>query len=307
MKFDVIIIGGGTAGLSAALWCDDLKLNALLLERKTELGGQLLRVFNPIKNHLGIVAKNGRGLRDVFIKQLENHQFTVRLQSESASVDLENKSVTLTSDEIFSANAIIIATGVSRRKLNVEGEEKFKDKGIIESGKRDANLMKDKNVCIVGGGDAALENAMILSESASCVTLIHRQKDFRARAEFMRQVKNNKKVEILTDTVVRKIIGNQRIEAVELEHLKTGKVEKKNTDAVLIRIGVKPNTEFLRGQIDLDEQGYIKTNQSCETSIAGVFAVGDVANRIAPTVSGAVGTGATAAKAIANFKLGITN
>jgi len=307
IKFDVIIIGGGAAGLSAALWCDDLKLNALLLEREAELGGQLLRVYNPVKNHLGIETKNGRELRDVFIKQLENHQFTARLQSEIARVNLEKKSVTLASGETFHAGAIIIATGVRRRKLNVPGEEKYAERGIIESGKRDANLVTNKNICVVGGGDAALENALILSESASSITLVHRQKNFRARAEFVEQVINNPKVEILTETVVRKFTGGKRIETVELENLKTGKIDEKSIEVVLIRIGVEPNTNFLCGQIDLDKNGYIKTNQNCETNIEGIFAVGDAANPIAPTVSSAVGMGATAAKSISNFKLRITN
>ena len=302
MNFDVIIIGGGAAGISAALWCDDLKLTALLLEREAELGGQLLRVFNPIKNHLGIEAENGRELRDAFLRQIENHQFTVRLQSEIARVDLENKSVTISSGETFSAKAIIIATGVRRRRLDIEGEVKFKEKGIIESGKRDATLVKNKNVCIVGGGDAAFENALTLAETAASVLLVHRREDFRARSEFIEQVKNNSKIEILIATAVRKITGGERVEAIEFEDLKTGEIFARSIEAVLIRIGVKPNTDFTPRQIDLDASGYIKINQNCETNIEGIFAVGDAANPIAPTVSSAVGMGATAVKAI-SFKL----
>ncbi len=307
MNFDVIIIGGGAAGLSAALWCDDLKLKTLLLESGAELGGQLLRVFNPIKNHLGIETENGCELRDVFLKQIRNHQFTVRLQSEIVRVDLKNKSVTIDSGENFFAKAIIVATGVRRRRLNVEGENEFKDKGIIESGKRDANLVENKNVCVVGGGDAAFENALILSESAASVTLVHRRESFRARSEFVEQVKNNPKIEILTDTMVKKIIGDGRVESVEFENLKTRKIYLRNVEAILIRAGVEPNTDFLSEQIDLDESGYIKIDRNCESNIKDIYAVGDVANPIAPTVSSAVGMGATAAKSITNFKLRITN
>jgi thioredoxin reductase (NADPH) len=303
MNFDAIIIGGGAAGISAALWCDELKLKTLLLESRAELGGQLLRVYNPVKNHLGIETENGRELRDIFVKQIENCQFAIRLQAEINQIDLENKSVTLSNGESVSAEAVIIATGVRRRKLNVEGEEKFKNRGIIESGKRDATAIKDKNVCIVGGGDAALENALILSETASNVTLIHRSDNFRARPEFVAQVKNNPKIEILTETAMRKILGKESVEAVELENLKTARIFQKNVEAILIRIGVEPNTDFLNGKLDLDEHGYIKINQNCETNIKGIFAIGDVANPIAPTVSSAVGMGATAAKTITNYKL----
>lgn len=298
MNFDVIIIGGGAAGLSAGLWCAELGLNALLLEAETELGGQLLWTHNQLKNHLGIEAENGRELRDIFMKQVESRQFNHRLQSEISSIDFENKKILLKNGEGFSAQALIIATGIRRRKLNVAGEEKFKNKGVIESGKRDANLVKGKKALIVGGGDAAFENALILAETASEVTLVHRQKNFRACAEFVERAKNNPKVKILTRTIVREIIGRGRIEAVELENLDTKQKFLLAVEVVLIRIGVEPNTEILRGKLELDEQGYVKINQNCETNIKGVYAIGDVANPIAPTVSSAVGMGATAAKAI---------
>lgn len=298
MNYDVIIIGGGAAGLSAALWCAELKLETLLLERGAEPGGQLLRVYNPIKNHLGVETETGRELLEVFLRQLENYQFTVRLQSEIAKIDLNGKAIMLTDGETFRARAVIVATGVRRRKLGVEGEENFRGKGIIESGKRDADSVKNKNVCVVGGGDAALENALILAETASEVTLIHRQKDFRARAEFTAQVKKNPKVEIFTETIVRGIFGNQKVETIEMENLKTGKKIEKNVEAILIRIGVEPNTDFFGEKLDLDERGYIKITQNCETNVEAVYAVGDAANPVAPTVSSAVGMGATAAKAI---------
>ena len=296
--FDVIIIGGGAAGLSAALWCDELGLSALLLEKEAELGGQLLWTYNAIKNHLGIEAENGLQMRDAFIRQIENRRFSVSLQSEVSQLNLEDKTIWLESGESFSARALIIATGVRRGKLGVEGEDKFKDRGILTSGKRDRNLVRDKRVVIVGGGDAALENALILAEAASEVKVVHRRNNFRARAEFIEAAKKNPKIEFLTETIVRRITGNEQIEAVEMENLQSGKNYLLPADAVLIRIGVKPNTEFLRGKLDLDKHGYIKINSDCETCVKSIFAVGDAANRNAPTVSSAVGMGAAAVKNI---------
>ena len=298
MDFDVIIIGGGAAGLSAALWCDELGLNTLLLESNAELGGQLLRIYNKIKNHLGSEAKNGRELRDIFVRQIETRNFTLRLETKVREVDLEKKSVVLEKGETLFARAIIIAAGIKRRKLNVAGEEKFQNKGIIQSGKRDQNLVKGKTAAIIGGGDAAFENALILAETATKVLLVHRGKDFRARKEFVGKVLENPKVEILTETVLTKFIGNEEIEAVELKNLKTGDTKILPAEAALIRIGVAPDTEIFRGKIDLDERGYIKIDSRCETNVKDIFAVGDVANPVAPTVSSAVGMGATAAKAI---------
>jgi len=298
MNFEVIIIGGGAAGMSAALWCAELGLNALLLEENADLGGQLLWVYNSIKNHLGSTAENGRELRDIFVRQIENRKFTLHLKSEISNICFEKKELLLNSGEKFSAKFIIIATGIRRRKLDVEGEEKFKDKGIIESGKRDAESVKDKDVCVVGGGDAAFENALILAKAAAKVTLVHRRKDFRARAEFIEQAQNNPKIKILSETVLRKIVGRKQIEAVELEDLNAAETFLLNVEAVLLRVGVEPNTEILRGKLKLDKDGYIKINQNCETNVKGIFAVGDVANPLAPTVSSAVGMGATGVKTL---------
>ncbi|CAN5427125.1 thioredoxin-disulfide reductase [soil metagenome] len=299
-NFDVIIIGGGAAGISSALWCDELGLKTLLLEEKTELGGQLLYTFNSIENHLGAQAENGRELRDVFVRQIENRGFSIKLSSAVSEIDLENRTVLL-GGERFSAKALIIATGVRRRKLNTEGEKELQNKGIIESGKRDQNLVKDKVAAIIGGGDAAFENALILAETAAKVMLIHRGKDFRARSEFVEQAQNSSKIEILTNSVVKKIIGNAQVEALEIQNSQTNETRILPVEAVLIRVGVEPNTEIFRGQIELEKNGYIKINQNCETNLQNIFAVGDVANPLSPTVSSAVGTGATAAKVIATL------
>ncbi len=307
MIYDVIIIGGGAAGLSAALWCDELGLTTLLLEARAELGGQLLRVYNPIKNHLGIETANGRELRDIFAEQVEKRAFEIRLQATITKTNFLEKSVSLESGETIFANSIIIAAGVRRRKLNVAGEDEFVGRGIIESGRRDAATVENKMVAVVGGGDAAFENALILAETAANVALFHRQKNFRARAEFIEQVRKHPKIQISAATIVRKINGNERVENVELENLETGEIYRQNIEAIVIRAGVEPNTDFLDGQLETDAQGYITTNQNCQTNLEGIYAVGDVANPLAPTVSGAVGAGATAAKTITNFKLRITN
>lgn len=298
MNYDVIIIGGGAAGFSASLWCDDLGLNSLLLESEREFGGQLLWTYNPIENHLGTRANNGRELFEVFLEQMSKRKFINRLQAEVKEVDTEKKCVVLENGESFSAEAIIIATGIRRRKLNVEGEDDFENRGRLKSGKHDKESVKNKTVLIAGGGDAALENALILSETASKIYLAHRRTEFRARAEFIEKVRKLENVEILFETILTKIIGKERIEKVETKNSKTGEISELTVDAVLVRVGVEPNTDFLRGKLDLDESGYIKINHLCETNLPGIYAIGDVANPVAPTVSSAVGMGATAVKSI---------
>lgn len=297
-KFDVIIIGGGGGGLSTALWCDELGLSALLLESQAELGGQLRWTHNEIKNYLGREAKNGRELCDAFLDQIEKRRFELHLQAQIENVDFEKKEVLLDGETLISARAIVVATGIRRRKLNVAGEEEFLTRGIIESGKKNADSVAGKNALVVGGGDAAFENALILAETAEKVTLVHRRKEFRAREEFIEQVEKHPKITILTETSVQKISGNERIESVELKNSATGEIRILPVEALLIRIGVEPNTGFLRGKLELDENGYIEIDRNCETSVKDVFAVGDVANPLAPTLSSAVGMGATAAKVI---------
>ena len=193
---------------------------------------------------------------------------------------------------------MIIATGVRRRKLGIEGEENFQNKGILHSGKRDKDSVKNKKVVIVGGGDAAIENTLILSETASEVTVIHRRKDFRAREEFLEKARNNRKISFITQTILTKFSGDETLEEIEIKNIQTGKTSIIPTDAVLLRIGVSPNTDIFRQKNLLDKQGYVKINAECQTNISGVYAVGDVANPTSPTVSSAVGMGATAVKSI---------
>ena len=296
--FDVVIVGGGAAGMSAALWCDELGLKTLLLEENEELGGQLRYVFNPIENHLGAKTKNGEALRKIFLKQIQTRRFTSRLQSKIVTINIRKKSIVLENGENIKWQFLIIATGVRRRKLGIEGEEKFKNRGIIESGKRDVKSAKNKKAAIIGGGDAALENALILAETAAKVTLVHRGENFRARPEFIERVKSHPKIEILTSTAAAEIIGDENVKAVKLKNIQTGKSQILPVETVLIRIGVAPNTEIFHGQIEMDQSGYIKVNQNCETNVPHIFAVGDVACPLAPTVSTAVGMGAIAAKVI---------
>ena len=298
--FDLIIIGGGAAGLSAALWADELGLAALLLEKETEFGGQLRRVYNRIENHLGVETENGREMRDIFVRQIEKRSFVRHLAAEVSAVDAENKTVSV-GDEQFSARTLIIAAGVRRRKLRVPGEDVFQGKGIIESGKKEAETTVGKTALVVGGGDAALENALILAEYAKKVFLVHRRAEFRGRTEFLERINANRKIEILTETVVERVRGGETVESVETKNVRNGEMRILPIETVLIRIGVAPNTEILRGKINLDSHGYIQTDNRGETSLSGVFAAGDIANPLSPTVSSAVGAGATAVKAIFAF------
>ncbi len=296
---DVIIIGAGPAGLSAARWCDELGLDTLVLDRAEEVGGQLLSLHNKIENYLGAPATNGRELRDRFVEQTKNSDFDLWTNVEIESVDLKTKRIVLKSGEELQSIAIIIATGLRRRRLGIPGEAEFRGRGLIESGTRDRELLAGKDVCVIGGGDAAAENALLLAEVCPTVTLVHRGRKLRARREFTEQLHTNHCITVFPESFVRRIIGNDRVEAVEIERAGAIKPFEMAVQGVLIRIGWEPNTDLVRGQIELDERGFAIVGSQHETAIANVFAIGDVANPLAPTIAGAVGAGATAAKVIA--------
>ena len=295
--YDVLIIGAGPAGLSAARWCDELGLDTLVLEQNEEVGGQLLSVHNPIDNYLGVRAQNGRELRDRFVEQTKDCDFDLWTNAEIVSVDLKARRVVLRSGEELQAIAIIIATGLRRRKLGIPGEDESVGRGIIESS-RDRDQFAGKDVCVIGGGDAAAENALLLAEVCPTVTLVHRGKQLSARREFSEQLHANHCITVFKESVVRRIIGNEQVEAVEIERGGAIKPFQMAVQGVIIRVGFEPNTELFREQIDLDERGYVQVDARQETTVTNVFAIGDVASPLVPTISSAVGAGAIAAKVI---------
>lgn len=294
-ELDVIIIGGGPAGLSTALWCAELGLQARVIECRAEFGGQLLRIFGRITNYLGCEAQSGLHLRDRFLEHAASIEFERSLGSGVAMVDLSSKKIKLADGSADQARTLVIATGVRRRKLNIPGEDTFQGRGILKSGLDEKNLVAGKRVVIVGGGDAALENAALLAPVAERVTIIHRREGFSARSEFVEAIAHFGNVECVFNSVVTEIKGDEMVESVTLRGSESVEI---NADAVLIRIGVRPNSDLFRDKLVLDRFGYLVVDRDCKTSVAGVFAVGDVANPISPTISTAVGMGATAAKSI---------
>jgi thioredoxin reductase (NADPH) len=298
--YDVLIIGAGPAGLSAARWCDELGLDTLVLEQKEEVGGQLLSVYNPIENYLGAQAANGRELRDLFVAQTRTSDFDLWTNVEIESIDLKAKRIQLQSGEELQSIAMIVATGLRRRRLGIPGETEFEGRGIMESATRDHEQFAGKDVCVIGGGDAAAENALLLAQVCPTVTVVHRSKKMRARREFTEALPTNHCITVFPESVVHRIIGSDHVEAVEIERAGAIKPFQMAVQGVLIRIGYEPNTDFIRGQLELDERGYVIVGSQQETSVANVFAIGDVANPLAPTIVSAVGAGATAAKVIAS-------
>src|SRR6185369_15420269 len=205
--YDVIIIGAGPAGLSAAFWCDELGLDTLVLEQAEQIGGQLHRVYNPIHNYLGIKTSNGQELLEIFARDVDEAEFDLWTGTVIDSVDLRAKRISLRSGEVLQAISIIVATGVRLRQLGIPGEKELAGKGVIESGTRDRDLFKGQDVCVIGGGDAAVENALLLAEVCPTVTLVHRGKKLRARRELAERLQPNNCITVFTESVLTRILG----------------------------------------------------------------------------------------------------
>jgi thioredoxin reductase (NADPH) len=297
---DVIIIGAGPGGLSAALWCDELGLDTLVLEREPEVGGQLLRVHNRVENYLGVDAANGRELRDLFAAQTDARDFDLWTQAEIEEADLRAKRVRLRSGEELACIAIVIATGVRRRRLGIPGESEFEGSGVLSSGVLERDTVAGEDVLVVGGGDAAAENALLLAETCATVTLVHRGPKLSARREFAERIQGDHRITVFTEATLERVMGSDRVESVEIRRAGALKPVRMAVRGVLIRVGVEPNSELFTGQLHADARGYIVTDGQHETSAEMVFAVGDISNPRAPTIIGANGAGATAAKVIAS-------
>src|SRR5262245_39262394 len=252
---DVIIIGGGPAGMSALIWCHSLGLRGVLLEQSPELGGQMLQMFHRVLDYPGLVAEDGRELRDHFAAQLDELQLNYRTSCKIEEVNLRERRARC-DGQWLQARGIIIATGASKRKLGIPGEDKFEIRGVSFSATRDHSLYAGKKVSVIGGGDSAVQNSLLLASICPGVTLIHRSDKYRARPDWLKQAQENPRITIIDNAEAKAIEGGERVERLVIEDTRTGEIKTIDTEGVFIRAGVAPNTEMLRGQIELDEAGF---------------------------------------------------
>lgn len=298
-NYDIIILGGGPAGMSALLWCNSLGLKAVLLEQADEIGGQLLQMFHRVIDYPGLLPENGRALRDHFQTQLNELSLAYRAGCLLKDINLREQTL-YCNGETLAAHAFILATGARKRRLGIPGEDKFSiQTGVSFSATRDHGLYAGKNVCVIGGGDSAVENSLILSRVCPRVTLIHRSDQFRSRPEWLSAARETSNISFLTGFQAVAIEGQDRVERLLVESLASRERRTISTEGVFVRVGIAPNTEAFRGQIELDEAGYIKTNRRQQTSLEKVFAAGDVCNPVCLSVATATGQAAIAAKAAA--------
>ena len=297
-NYDVIIIGGGPAGMSALIWCYSLGLRGVLLEQSPELGGQMLQIFHRVLDYPGLIAENGRELRDHFAAQLDLLQLDYRTACDIEEVNLSERHARC-DGKWLQAHGIIIATGARQRRLGIPGEDRFEIRGVSFSATRDHSLYAGKNVSVIGGGDSAVQNSLILARICPSVTLIHRSDRYRAREDWLKEARENPRITIINNAEATAIEGGDHVERLVIEDTRTREINTIETEGVFIRVGITPNTEMFRGQIELDEAGFIKTDQRQRTSAEMVYAAGDVCRPVSLSVATAVGHGAVATKDLA--------
>lgn len=294
-QYDVVIIGGGPAGLTAGLYCGRARLKTLLLEKATA-GGQAATT-DFIENYPGFPEGiGGYGLTERMAQQTKQFGCEVREINEVTGIEAEGETrVVAAGDEVFRARAVIIASGAEPKMLGVPGESEFRGKGVSYCATCDAAFFRDRVVAVIGGGNAAVEEAMFLTKFALKVYIVHRRDELRADRILQERAFQNPKIEVIWDSHLKKILGDTKVEEMVVENKNTHERSEYQVDGVFFFIGTVPNTVFCEGLLELDDREFILTNDRLESSVPGIFACGDCrANRL-KQVAVAVGEGALAA------------
>jgi thioredoxin reductase (NADPH) len=295
-EYDIVIIGGGPAGLAAGLYAARARRHTLLIEGK--LAGGQIALASDVENYPGFKLIGGLDLSQAMLEQAEQHGMTTKY-TQVTGIDLneagDGKHVVHTEEGDFRAKAIILAGGADYNRLGVPGEDELTGHGVSYCATCDGAFFRDMEVAVVGGGDAAMDEGLFVSRYASKVTVIHRRDTLRASAILQERAFANPKMKFIWDTIVERIDGDKDVSTLHLKNVKTGAESDLPVAGVFIFIGQTPNTSYLPKEIELDNGRHVVVNLWMETSAPGVFAAGDIRGNSARQVVSAAGDGATAA------------
>jgi thioredoxin reductase (NADPH) len=291
----IVIVGSGPAGYTAAVYTGRAELDPVVIAGWT-FGGQLM-LTTDVENYPGFPdGVTGPEMMELFQKQAERFGAAIRME-DATELDLSERPFKIKTDsQAFSADAVILATGASAKWIGLESETRLQNKGVSACATCDGALYRDKAMAVVGGGDTAMEEALFLTRFATKVTVIHRRDSLRASKIMQERALGHEKIEFLWDSVVEEVVGDDFVEGLRVRNLKTDGTRDLPMDALFIAIGHQPNTEIVRGQIDLDDVGYIQVKPGTSyTSREGVFACGDAMDPVYRQAVTAAGSGCMAA------------
>jgi len=299
--YDVIIIGGGPAGFTSSIYTAREKLDTLLLEKS--MTGGIPNVTDLIENYPGFPEGiAGPELMQKFRRQAERFNVIIKEYDEAGAIIPGKEYHTVkTEKKGYLGKTVIIATGGLPRLLNVPGEEELTGRGVSYCATCDGPFYKDAEIVVVGGGDAAIQEALFLTKFASKVTVIHRRDQLRASPILQQRAFDHKQIDFIWDSVVTEISGENLVEAIKIKNVKSGKISTKITEGVFIFIGWTPNTDFVKDLVKLDEEGHIVTDRYMHTNVKGIFAVGDVRSKKFRQIAEAVGDGTVGALAVSEY------
>ncbi len=303
-RYEVIIIGGGPAGLTAGLYSSRAGLKSLLVERGI-FGGQIVNA-TLVENYPGFPEGiSGSELGSLMHQQATKYGLEVIIAEVTGLAPGQPYNVS-TTEGSFEAAAMIIAAGSEYRKLGVAGEEKLSGRGVSYCATCDGFLFRDKEVAVIGGGDTAITDALELSRHAKKVYVIHRRDQLRAGQVLQERAFAHPKLEFIWNTVVEEVLGDRLLERLELRNVKTGQQSNLKVDGLFVAVGLMPNSQQFFKILELDDAGYIVTDEMMATSAPGIFAAGDIRRNSARQVAAAVGDGATAAMSAFRYLQGMS-
>lgn len=300
--YDVVIIGSGPAGMTAAIYAQRARLNTVVIEKQPMGGGQILNTYE-VDNYPGLPLSGGFQLGMQFRKHAEASGAEF-VQADVTEIQNEKdyKIIKTTKGE-FLAKAVIAATGARHRKLGVEGEEAFSGMGVSYCATCDGAFFRGKTTAVVGGGNVALEDALFLARNCEKVYLIHRRDELRGEKILQEQIRNTENIETLYSCEVKEIKGEGQVRSLDIYQKKTSEVVNLAVDGVFIAVGIDPNTELYRGLVQTDQQGYLIADEDGQTSCPGIFAAGDLRTKQLRQVITAASDGANCVKSVERFLL----
>ncbi len=302
--FDCIILGGGPAGLSSALYCARGNLDCAIIDISS-IGGTPVN-YCEIENYLGFDKIKGFELCEKFENHINNFNITKLEYEEITKVDLKSNIKTITTkNSTYRAKTVIIATGAKPKKLNIKGEVENIGKGVSYCAVCDGAFYKDKVVMVVGGGNSALEEALYLTTFAKKVYLMHRRNEFRADKIIQKRVEENKKIELILNSIPLEIMADKTVNSVKILNNQTNKEKIIKIDGIFPYIGIEPNIELFLHQVNFDKFGFIITDNTMKTNLEGVYAIGDVRNTPLRQVITAVSDGAVAGVEVSKYLLNL--
>ncbi len=300
-NFDVIVIGGGAAGLTAGIYLSRARVKTLILNEGT-VGGQMV-LTHEIANYPGIESISGYQLSLNMKKQAQKFGCVIKSNIKITGLDLDGeiKKITVNNKDVFTAHSVIIATGGKSRTLGVQGENEFKGKGISYCATCDGDFFTDKEIIVVGGGNSALEEAVSLTKYASKVTIVHQFDHFQALEHYVSEAKNNPRISFIMESKIIEFIGEESLKGVKIQNQATKEISEINVDGVFVFIGYVPNTEKFDGVVELNQYGEIIVDKNMATNIPGVYAGGDSIVKRYRQVTTAVADGTIAALSAAEY------